>query len=334
MAATSSPVVGVGFHFRRAQDRPQAELVELAREADRLGYQTVWASEAWGRDAFVLLARLAVHTRHVRLATGIVNVWGRSAGTLAQAIATLDEVSDGRAVLGLGVSGPRVVERFHERPWRTPLVQLSDVTETVRRLLRGERLNGFALQFTPIRPQVPVYWGVYGPTSMRAAGALADGWLAGELPLDTLRRESEPFHRGAAEANRPSPPISYMLQVTACDTEGQVATARDLLRRDLAFRIGGLGPFHRRSLAERGFGEVCERVASTWAGGDRAAATAAVSAELMAAMSCIGSPDEVTAYVRLAFAAGIAEPVVTVPRGTSGERIIATLVACSPSELY
>jgi alkanesulfonate monooxygenase SsuD/methylene tetrahydromethanopterin reductase-like flavin-dependent oxidoreductase (luciferase family) len=307
-----------------------SELVDLARSADHLGYRTIWASEAWGRDAFVLLSHLASATTRTRLGTGIVNAWGRSAGTIAQAVGTLDEVSNGRALVGLGVSGPRVVEGFHERTWHRPLEQLQQVTATIRTLLQGERHNGFALQFTPVRSCVPVYWGVYGPRSIESAGAHADGWLAGELPLDLFGECALPLHRGAHEAGRPSPPIAYMLQVVACETEAQLVEARTLTRRDIAFRVGGLGPFHRRSLASRGFRDVCRAVSERWSAGDRVGATAAVSDELLDAMACVGSPAEAARHIARAARLGIAEPVVTVPRGLSSERIHATLAACAP----
>lgn len=326
-----------GFHFRRAQDRPQNELCEIARFADALGYRSIWVSEAWGRDAFVLLARLATITSQARLATGIVNVWGRSPGTLAQAVATLDEVSGGRALLGIGVSGPKVVQDWHGVAWREPLARLREVTDIVRLALAGERvdyegrhfrLRDFRLQFTPVRPDVPIYWGVYGERAAAAAARHADGWLVGERALGSWQ-EPGPFRKAAAEAGRPGPGVSFMLQVTACDTDQQRDAAHELLRRDLAFRIAGLGEFHRKSLEGLGFGETCARVAAAWRAGDRGAATAAVSGALAGAMSCIGSPAEVATYVERARRAGIDEPVVTVPRGTPTERILATLDACA-----
>jgi probable F420-dependent oxidoreductase len=326
-----------GFHFRRAQDRPQDELCEVARCADALGYRSIWVSEAWGRDAFVLLARLATVTSHARLATGIVNVWGRSPGTLAQAVATLDEASGGRALLGIGVSGPKVVQDWHGVAWRQPLARLREVTDIVRLALAGERvdyegqhfrLRDFRLQFTPVRPDVPIYWGVYGERAAAAAARHADGWLVGERTLGSWH-ESAPFRKAAADAGRPGAEVSFMLQVTACDTGQQRDAARELLRRDLAFRAAGLGEFHRESLERLGFGETLGRAAAAWRAGDRGAATAAVSDTLVDAMGCVGSPAEVAAYVEGARRAGIDEPVVTVPRGTPTERILATLEACA-----
>jgi probable F420-dependent oxidoreductase len=332
----------IGFHVRRSPDRAQPEILELAAEADRLGYSTIWISEAWGRDAFVLLAQLARTTSRTRLGTGIVNVFSRSPGELAMAAATLDEASGGRAVLGLGVSGARVIEDWHGMPWDRPFVRLREVTEVVRLALQGERvdyqgevlkLRGFRLQFPPVRASLPIYWGVYSPKSIRSAGRIADGWLAGELPLRLWPEAKKLLADGATESGRPVPPTSLMLQVTACETEAEVVAARALMRRDIAFRVGGLGEFHRRALAESGFGAVCAEVAGLWSEGRRAESTAAVTDSLVDAMGCIGSPIEVAAYVQAAAAAGVEEPLVTVPQGTPAAQVVATLVACAPARV-
>lgn len=327
-----------GYHVRRAFERPQGELRELASEADRLGYSTIWISEAWGRDAFQLLAQLALVTRHARLGTGIANAFSRSPGTLAMAAATLDEASGGRAVLGLGVSGPRVIEDWHGLAWERPGRRLIEVTEIVRLALSGRRvdyegqlfrLRGFRLQFAPLRAELPIYWGVYSQASIRSAGRHADGWLAGEVPLAALPTSQQHLAEGAAEAGRSRPPTSMMLQVTACRTERELAAAQARLRSDIAYRIGGLGRFHRSSLAERGFAGECERVATLWAAHRREEAAAAVSDVLVAALGCAGSPAEVLAFVEGVRAAGVEEPLVTLPQGTPAELVVQTLSACA-----
>jgi alkanesulfonate monooxygenase SsuD/methylene tetrahydromethanopterin reductase-like flavin-dependent oxidoreductase (luciferase family) len=320
----------VGFHFRRAQDRPQEELRDLAGVADGLGYQTIWVSEGWGRDAFVLLSRLVDVVKRAELATGIVNVWSRTPGTLAQAATTLDEATEGRVILGLGVSGPRVVQGWHEIAWSKPLQRLERVTEMLRSIFAGERRNGFRLQFKPPRANIPIYWGVFGSTSVRTAGAIADGWLANETPLELLPSAIDPFRQGAQNANRALPPIAYMLQLTACDTEEQLEAARTRLRWDIAFRVGGLGPYHRAALATGGFGLECEDIARYWLAGEHDQAAARVTESLMNAMGCIGTAVDCATYVEAARSAGTSCPTITVPRGTPLDRIVATLGACAP----
>jgi alkanesulfonate monooxygenase SsuD/methylene tetrahydromethanopterin reductase-like flavin-dependent oxidoreductase (luciferase family) len=279
-------------------------------------------------------------TGRARLGTGIVNAYSRSAAGLAQAVATLDEVSGGRAVLGLGVSGPKVIEDWHGMAWERPGRRLVEVTEVVRLALSGARvdydgrllkLKGFRLQLKPVRSSVPIYWGVYSEGSIRSAGRHADGWLAGEVPLEAWSRSRAALAEGAAEAGRPVPPTAMMLQVTACSSERELEESKQRLRRDIAFRVGGLGPFHRAALAERGFGEECERIASRWAAGLREEATAAVSDRLLAAMGRIGSSADVAALVEETRAAGVEEPLVTVPQSTPAELVAQTLAACAPA---
>jgi 5,10-methylenetetrahydromethanopterin reductase len=321
----------VDFHFRRAQDRPQEELRDLASIADQLGYRAIWVSEAWGRDAFTLLARLIDVVDQAQLATGIVNVWSRSPATLAQAAATLDEACGGRFILGLGVSGARVIEGWHEYHWSKPLSQLQKVTREVRSIIGGERRNGFRLQFQPFREVVPIYWGVYGPESIRAAGEVADGWLGAETPLDLLRGAMAPLHEGAVAAQRPVPPLAYMMQVTVCETDRQRVEATRRMRFDIAFRIGGLGPYHRGALAEHGFGSECEEIARYWRTSDHASAADRVSDRLLNALGCVGSATDCLCFVEQCRQAGVAIPVVTVPRGTPFDRIAATIAACAPA---
>jgi alkanesulfonate monooxygenase SsuD/methylene tetrahydromethanopterin reductase-like flavin-dependent oxidoreductase (luciferase family) len=329
-----------GYHLRRSFERPVEEIRDLCALADRLGYSSVWVSEAWGRDAFLLLAQLAMVTSQARLGTGIVNVFSRSAAGLAQAVATLDELSGGRAILGIGLSGPRVIEDWHGMAWEHAGRRLREVTEIVRLAVSGARvdyeghvirLKGFRLQFKPVREAIPVYWGVYSDRSIKSAGRHADGWLAGEVPLDAWPRSQAALAEGAAEAGRPVPPTAMMLQVTVCSSEQQLAESRHRLRRDIAFRVGGLGPFHRAALAERGFGEECDQVAVHWAAGRRDEATAAVSDRLLASMGRIGSASEVLDFIEEVRAAGVEEPLVTLPQATPAELVAATLTACAPA---
>src|SRR5690606_13944621 len=138
------------------------DLVEQAKVADEAGVELLSIAEAWGRDAFSILALLARETSHITLGTSIVNVFSRSPGALAQHFATLDEISKGRMLIGLGSSGPNVIEHFHGVPFRKPLTRIREYTEIINAILREEPLNydgdlyqlerGFTLRFKPYRP--------------------------------------------------------------------------------------------------------------------------------------------------------------------------------------
>src|SRR2546422_7258870 len=129
----------IGIALTALDGRPYAELLNAATLAEECGYELALVPEAWGRDATVVLGALASRTRRIGIGTGIVNVYSRSPALIAMAAATLDEISGGRAVLGLGVSGRAVVEGWHGAAMEAPLPRLREVTEAVRAVIRGER---------------------------------------------------------------------------------------------------------------------------------------------------------------------------------------------------
>jgi alkanesulfonate monooxygenase SsuD/methylene tetrahydromethanopterin reductase-like flavin-dependent oxidoreductase (luciferase family) len=141
----------IGIALGAVHDRPFAEVVTFARTAEQCGYDAIFVPEAWGRDAFVTLGALARVTERIGLGTGIVNVYSRSPALLAMATVTLDELSGGRAILGLGTSGQRVVEGWHGVPMARPLRRLRETTEAVRVIVSGSRrgFNGETLRVAP-----------------------------------------------------------------------------------------------------------------------------------------------------------------------------------------
>ena len=168
--------------FWQGYDRK--EVLKIARIAEDLGYESIWVPEAWGYEQFQLLAEIAGETSRIKLATGIANVFSRSAGLLAMSAATLDEISEGRVILGLGTSGKNVVENFHGRPYRKPLTHLRETIGICKALWRGERLTPeqstlaelrhFKLAMEPLRADIPVYVASLQQKAVREVGRLAD----------------------------------------------------------------------------------------------------------------------------------------------------------------
>ena len=150
--------------FWKSYDRKM--YLRAVQIADELGYDSFWLPEAWGYEVFSLLTEMAVHTKHIKLGTAIINVFSRSPGLIAMHAATLDEMSEGRFVLGVGTSGQRVIEGFHGRPFEKPLTQVRDVIRVVRHLLAGGKLHEagaelaqyrpFELAMTPVRRKIPI----------------------------------------------------------------------------------------------------------------------------------------------------------------------------------
>src|SRR5918998_6673612 len=173
------------------------ELIELAQEAERLGYDSAWAAEAWGTDAVTVLSWLGATSSRIKLGSAILQIPGRTPANTAMTAATLDLMSGGRFLLGLGTSGPQVVEGWHGEPWGKPLGRTREYVEIVRRALRRETLEHHGehydipysgadatglgkplkLMMRPLRAEIPIYLAALGPKNLALAGEIADGWL-------------------------------------------------------------------------------------------------------------------------------------------------------------
>jgi alkanesulfonate monooxygenase SsuD/methylene tetrahydromethanopterin reductase-like flavin-dependent oxidoreductase (luciferase family) len=226
-------------------------IVEAAVLAEQLGYEAVIVPEGWGLDAGVVLAEVATRTSRIRLVTGVLSIWGRTAATLAMTAATLDDLSGGRFTLGLGTSTPALAERFHGVDYRAPADRLAGVVHEVRTLLRGERAvapaNGRGLRLgQPPREDLPIWIGALGPRACAVARDHADGWLPAFVArdrLDSIRRQLVTSHPTRVEVA--SGPLGA---VTTGDQDGP-ATARQVV----AWYLTGMGAFYARNLAALGY---------------------------------------------------------------------------------
>ena len=166
--------VAMGFDWQGSLDRERA--FERAKVADAVGVDSLWVAEAWGRDAFSLLTQLAERTERAKLGTSIVNIYSRTPGALAQHFATLDELSGGRAIIGLGNSGPRVIEHFHGVKFQPAFTRMRETVDILRAYLRHESVvyegeifrleRGFTLRFEPVRKEIPIYLATLNPRSV------------------------------------------------------------------------------------------------------------------------------------------------------------------------
>ncbi len=201
--------------------------LRAAQLADDLGYDSFWLPEAWGYETFSVLTEMALATKRIKLGTGIVNVYSRSPGLVAMSAATVDEISEGRFMLGVGTSGARVIEGFHGRAFDKPLTQTRDVIRVVRTLLSGGKLHEagaenasyrpFTLEMTPKRRAIPIYVAALKQKAIESIGELADGWIPTFWPYERLAEGKAWIAAGAARAGtrdpaasdrRPSPPCS------------------------------------------------------------------------------------------------------------------------------
>jgi len=312
-----------------------AEQVELAVLADELGLDSVWISEAWGQDAVSVLGLLAGHTDRVALGSGLMQIPARQPAATAMAAASLDVISNGRFRLGLGVSGPQVSEGWYGVPFAKPLSRTREYVEIVRAALAGSKLEYAGEHWTlplpdgtglgkplrmlarPVSERVPIYLGSIGPKSIELTGQIADGWLPFLFDPDQPEHMLEHLHRGLESSGR-SPADIDIAPVVPVAVAGDVGAAREHVRPWLAFYLGVMGAAKKNfyvDTAERyGHGESARAVQSAMLGGDRAAAAAALSDELIDSAAIATTPDELAARIGRYRDAG-ATTLVAVPCG-------------------
>jgi coenzyme F420-dependent oxidoreductase len=323
----------IGLTLPRSEDLPRQDIVEVVQQAESLGYDSVWVGESWGRDGFTWLTQLACHTSHIKLATGITTVYSRSPALIAQTVASLDEIAGGRVILGLGTSGPIVIENWHGTPFQRPLRRTREYIEIIRLILSGERVNyqgeifqlkGFRLPFTPVRPRVPIYVASLGPQNLRLTGELADGWLPIYLDASHLQSFQQDIAKGAQKAGRALSTVDVAPYILSCVSE-DVEAARRLVKSHLAYYIAGMGTFYADLIARYGFADEVGRVRDAWGRGDRKSAASQVTDTMVARMAICGSPREGRAQLEQYRAVGVTLPIVSFTHGASRDMIQQTL---------
>lgn len=326
----STDRVGILFSLR---DDPA-----LVARAEALGYESAWAAEGQGKSAFGKLEQWATHTEEIGLATGIVNVFSRTPAALAQAAATLDAHSDGRAILGLGVAHPGVVEGFHGAEFERPLARMHEYIDLLRRYLRGdpEGFDGdffspartsFWAAFDPERAEIPIYNGALGPANVRLTGQFADGWLPNLYPESQFEEALDWLATGAKRADRDPADVDVAMYVLTA-VHDDVETARQAAAEHVAYYVRDIPGYYDRAAEEAGFGDDIEAVraaASTEAGADR------VSDGLLNRLAVVGTPADARAQLADLRAMGVDLPIVRAPAGTDREWVERTLDAFAPN---
>ena len=313
-------------------------MIERARAADEAGAHSIWVAEAWGRDAFTSLTLLAEHTRRIGLATGIVNTYSRTPGALAQHFATLDELSGGRMIIGLGTSGPQVIEHFHGVTFNPPLTRMREYVDIINLLMAGQPLNydgklfklkrGFTLRFEPPRKHIPIWIASLNQKSVEFTAQKADGWLPVMIPLGRLKESIADFRAVAASAGRDPKSVAVKSPSTIHVTSNP-DRARAIQAGMLSFYVARMGTFYGEQLTRFGFGDDVRRIREAWAAGGSKAGTEAVSRRLLDEMGYAG--DIAGARERLAVEAEAGADLHRVEVGAADlagyERTLAALAA-------
>lgn len=295
----------------------EADVAAFAERAESLGYDSVWTGELWMRDAFVALTGAAERTEDVRLGTAIANVYGRSPATLAQAAASLDRASDGRAELGLGTSTRKAVEDLHGHSFDNPPRRLHETVELTREFLGGTgRVNydGECFQvsdFPALGADVSVHAAALGSATRRATGRTADGWLPHNIPFEDLPEAFETIADAARERDRDPESITVAPYVPAAVDEDP-DRAHDVVRNHVAYYVGS-GDGYRAAVAQR-FPDGAAAVADAWRSGERERAREEVTDEMVEALSLVGTPEQVHEQFEN-LPELVDEPLIVIPNG-------------------
>jgi F420-dependent oxidoreductase-like protein len=291
------------------------ESAEFAREAEKLGLDICWVAEAWGADAPSLLGYLAARTESMLLGSGVIQVGTRSPVTIAQTAMTLAQLTGGRFLLGLGVSGPQILEGLHGIPFGRPLARMRETVEIVRSVMAGEKVSFTGSHYRiplpgakgarPMRVSlppvsVPVYLASLSPKMLELTGEIADGWLGTSFVPEGAAAYFTPLDAGLARAGRTRADLDVCqgAEINLVDEADLAATVASR-KKELAFSLGGMGSatanFYNDAYSRQGWAEVAALVRERWQAGDRDGAAGLVTDGMVLATTLIGTGDMVRA---------------------------------------
>ena len=313
--------ISIGSAYYNGEDWD--DLVDYTQEADKLGVDQAWSAEAWGMDAIVPLAYLAAKTEKIKLGTGILQISSRVPSMMAMTAQSLDTVSKGRFILGLGVSGPQVVEGLHGASFAKPLSRLRECVEILRIALAGEKIafegehyllprpggEGKAIRLSqPPRPELPIYLATLGPKSLQMTGELANGWLGTCFLPEHASVFLDDLSTGTKKAGRSLNDIDIQAGgyfEISDDVDGLI----NKLRPGMAFTLGAMGSaktnFYNDAYCRAGYEDVAKEVQSLWVAGKRDEAIRQVPDELITMSNFIGTQSMVEERLDAFKAAGV-----------------------------
>ena len=331
---TRAPLkVAIGFHRDGVNDWDSA--VRFAQAAERLGVDSIWSAEAWGHDGITPLAYLAGKTETIKLGTGIIQGGTRTPALVGMTAMSLQSMTGGRFMLGLGTSGPQVVEGWHGVPFAGAVSRMRETTEIVRMICNGERVvyegqhytlplpggQGKALRSgsPPVAPP-PVYFASLGPNSLRICGAVADGWLGTSFIPETADVFFDDIRAGAESVGRNFDDIDLEAAAGVEFTDDvEAAAARHA--RGIAFTLGAMGSattnFYNDAFCRQGWADAAKEVQRLWIEGDRELARERVPVELAHKVNLLGNEVEILDRLRVYRDAG----VNTLRAGIAGDSV-------------
>jgi F420-dependent oxidoreductase-like protein len=317
-----------------------ADQLNIVQEAERLGYDSVWAAEAYGSDTATVLAWLAGQTTKIRLGAGIFQMPGRSPAMTAMTAATIDQLSNGRMILGIGSSGPQVAEGWHGQRFAKQLQRTREYVAVVRMALARERVEfhgetlelplpdgpGKALKLTisPVQERIPVYLAAIGPKNTALAGEIADGWIPTLFSPEHVSELRPLLQEGADRSGKSLEGFDIAPTVNVFVTD-DLQGARDAMRPFIALYVGGMGSrdqnFYNKVVQRYGFHDAAKKIQDLYLEGKREEAMAAIPDELIDIVSLCGPRDHVRERLAVYRDAGVGTLGVTPIAFTAPERL-------------
>jgi F420-dependent oxidoreductase-like protein len=309
------------------------EQLTLVREAESAGFDSVWAAEAYGSDAATVLAWIAAQTEKIRIGSAIFQMPGRSPAMTAMTAATLDNLSDGRVILGIGSSGPQVAEGWHGQRFANQLARTREYVAILRKALARERLEfkgetyelplpdgpgkALKLMIPPVQERIPIYIAAIGPKNTQLTGEIADGWMPAFFSPEHVGEFRELLEEGAARADgdkKIDDSFDIAPNVNLCISD-DIDAARDVMRPFLALYVGGMGSrdknFYNALVRRYGFEEAADEVQELYLSGKKDEAAAALPAELIDKTALVGPVDRVKERLELYREAGVGTLITT-----------------------
>jgi F420-dependent oxidoreductase-like protein len=315
--------------------------LEIVQEAERLGYDSVWTAEAYGSDAATILGWLAGQTERIRIGSAIFQMPARSPAMTAMTAATLDQLSGGRMLLGIGSSGPQVAEGWHGQRFARQLQRTREYVAVVRKVLARERLEfhgetlelplpdgpGKALKLTiaPVQDRIPIYLAAIGPKNTQLAGEIADGWIPIFFSPENVGELRPLLEEGAQRSGRSLDDGFDIAPTVNVSIDEDLDAARDRMRPFIALYVGGMGSrkqnFYNALAVRYGFEAAAKEVQDLYLDGKRDEAAAAVPDELVDAVTLCGPPDHVRDRLAVYRDAGVGTLGITPVAGSKEDRI-------------
>jgi F420-dependent oxidoreductase-like protein len=312
----------------------------IVQEAERLGYDSVWAAEAYGSDAATVLAWLAAGTSKIRLGSAIFQMPARSPAMTAMTAATIDQLSGGRMILGIGTSGPQVAEGWHGQRFAKQLQRTREYVAVLRMALARERVvfkgetlelplpdgPGKALKLTigTVQDEIPIYLAAIGPNNTRLAGEIADGWIPTLFSPEHVAQLRPLLEEGATISGRSLEGFDIAPTVNLAISD-DIEAARNVMRPVLALYIGGMGSreknFYNQIVQRYGFEDAAKEVQDLYLEGKKDEAAAALPDELIDKVALCGPPDRVRERLDVYREAGVGTLGVTPMAFTREERL-------------